>query len=218
MSIKTCTLTRIPARHNQHKQPHRVVCLCKDYECRHQVYPDTNGVSHPGVEVLPETRAAHQRADVRNNLVNSARTASNSVPASPLSAHDSLISDLQQLNIISAPDLSNNQLHHQMESDVSSPVNQDTNFQGNSSEAFQIESPNLPAPNVSSQDPKTTSTKTCSKAELARISGQQVFDCGMFHNHDILQSFFLQKIGVIDVPSTTVFLSNQSQMVSIPFN
>ncbi|EGG05688.1 uncharacterized protein MELLADRAFT_107429 [Melampsora larici-populina 98AG31] len=209
MSINTCTLSQMPSRQNRSKQPHRAVCLCEAYECRHQVFPDANGVSHSGVEVLPATRAAHKRADLRNNLVKSPRTTSTSIPASPLSAQDQLLSDLQRLNIISEPVLSQDgQPCNSTESDMSHQVTQDPHLEGNSSQAVQIESPDLPTPNVPSADSESTSTKTCSQAELARISGQKVLDCGMFHNYDFLSSFRLQEISVIDEPSSTMIFES----------
>ncbi|EGF98273.1 uncharacterized protein MELLADRAFT_113683 [Melampsora larici-populina 98AG31] len=105
----------MPPRHKKITKPHRVVCLCKSFNCADQIYPDANGVNHPGVEVLPETRAAHKRADYRNELreVNSLE----STNVSTSSVQDLLVSPMQQLGIEPSPITSQ---HHQTEDEHTS--------------------------------------------------------------------------------------------------
>lgn len=98
----------MPPRKSLTNQPHRVVCMCTAYECRDQEYSDSNGVNHPGVEVLPETKAAHERADFRENFGKTSHSPSHLDPHSLGTAHDNLLLPLRQLHIASAPHSLNN--------------------------------------------------------------------------------------------------------------
>lgn len=48
--------------------PRRVVCLCRSSGCYKGIHIDAMGVSQPGVEVVPATREAHERADKRKHI------------------------------------------------------------------------------------------------------------------------------------------------------
>lgn len=44
------------------------MCQCRTYECYKSTYIDARGESQNGVEVLPATKASHNRADQRNHI------------------------------------------------------------------------------------------------------------------------------------------------------
>lgn len=48
--------------------PKRVVCKCNSSKCHAGVYVDARGVEQQGVEVLPATKEAHERADRRSQI------------------------------------------------------------------------------------------------------------------------------------------------------
>lgn len=170
----------MPPRQHQTNQAHRVVCTCVAYECSQQEYSDANGTYHPGVEVLPETRSAHQRADFRNRLPKSPRTPGHSnVPSNNLT-QDILLSPLGQLRITSSPSPRNNQdPDHELTHGISSIHHSSCPDDENSNQAAELESPTIPARDSLPKSP-SKSTKTCSEASLAKSSGRMVFDCGQY--------------------------------------
>ncbi|EGF97337.1 uncharacterized protein MELLADRAFT_114421 [Melampsora larici-populina 98AG31] len=175
----------MPPRQHQTRQAHRVVCTCVAYECSQQQYPDANGTYHPGVEVLPETRAAHQRADFRNSLPKSPRTPGHSNESSINLAQDNLLSPLRQLRITSSPSTPRNDQHvdDELTHGRSSIHHSSQPDEETSSQAAEVESPTIPATDSLPKSQK--STKTCSEAALAKSSGQTVFDCDRFHGSDL---------------------------------
>ncbi|EGG07412.1 uncharacterized protein MELLADRAFT_105982 [Melampsora larici-populina 98AG31] len=150
----------------QTHQPHQVVCVCKAYECGDQEYPDTNGIYHPGVEVLPETRAAHQRADRRNNLLEPTNNISHSIQGSTPSAQDDLLLTLNQLQIGSPPSSSqDHQIHHETTTDIDENCPQEHNSPSTHN-LDSLSTHTARQPTATSQSP----SKECSKAVLAKAS------------------------------------------------
>ncbi|EGF97992.1 uncharacterized protein MELLADRAFT_69636 [Melampsora larici-populina 98AG31] len=167
----------MPQRQTPTNQSHRVVCLCTSYECGDQEYADANGVYHPGVEVLPETRDAHQRADFRNDYVKSPdNTTSYSRQASIDSAQEDLLSPLRLLHIASAPSPSPDS--HQLD-------DQNQTTEDVSTLALPVESSTDDVTNHSPQRSESNPAKTCSQAVLAKSSGHKVFDCDHYHTFEL---------------------------------
>lgn len=164
----------MPQRRTQTSQAHQGVCLCTSYECGDQEYADANGVYHPGVEVLPETRAAHQRSDFRNDYSKSSNTTSTSAHSHQASSditQEHLLSPFRLLHIASAPSPSldrNQEAHNRSREEDASRL------------ASQVESPTDNVTNQSPQRSNPNPDKTCSQAVLAKSSGHKVFDCGKF--------------------------------------
>ncbi|EGG12923.1 uncharacterized protein MELLADRAFT_101485 [Melampsora larici-populina 98AG31] len=48
--------------------PRRVPCQCRISGCYKSVYIDAHGISQRGVEVLPATKEAHERAELRSRI------------------------------------------------------------------------------------------------------------------------------------------------------
>ncbi|EGG01314.1 uncharacterized protein MELLADRAFT_67198 [Melampsora larici-populina 98AG31] len=161
-------------------QAHRVVCLCQAYECSEQVYADANGLSHPGVEVSPETRLAHQQADFRNSLINPPHTPDNSNEPSMSSVQEALLSPLRKLHLDTTPSpIRRRQSNTNQEPQNESSSNIDNNAQDAFTSSGPTDSPITSTNQTNPVNSQPISTKTCSTAVLAKASGQQVFDCGL---------------------------------------
>lgn len=74
------------------KDAHRVVCRCKTRECYRGQFLDAYGQAQSGVEVLPSTRDAHARADLR-------KQASESCSQPAHQTLDELVEPLQELHL-----------------------------------------------------------------------------------------------------------------------
>lgn len=166
----------MPPRRTQSNQPHRVVCLCSAFECGVQVYPDANGVYQPGVEVLPETRAAHEHADFKESLMK-AKDNPKTPPIS--SAQDALLSPLRKLHLATTPSPSPNrrsgqQLYNKSSTELDGDYLKEVNL---TPEGHQ-HSPETPLSQSTPPQTPSQSIKTCSNTVLAKETGHQVFDCG----------------------------------------
>ncbi|EGF97889.1 uncharacterized protein MELLADRAFT_114006 [Melampsora larici-populina 98AG31] len=53
----------MPPKTKKKNTAHRVPCVCRAFDCCLAQYVDADGITRPGVEVLPETLAAHELAD-----------------------------------------------------------------------------------------------------------------------------------------------------------
>ncbi|KAH9809247.1 hypothetical protein DFH28DRAFT_862067, partial [Melampsora americana] len=85
--------------------PKRVVCKCQTFKCHSGVYVDASGVQQQGVEVLPATKEAHERAD-RHSQINqkisdlaSPHTTTSSQTAATIDSQESLIGSIGRLRL-----------------------------------------------------------------------------------------------------------------------
>ncbi|EGG09559.1 uncharacterized protein MELLADRAFT_61140 [Melampsora larici-populina 98AG31] len=178
----------MPPRPKQASQSHRVVCVCKAYECCDQVYTDASGICHSGVELLPQTRLAHERADFRNNLVTPSQSPQNSTQPSISSAQEALLSPLRRLHIDTTPSPS-----HRHQSRQNRPVqnesssNYDENCLAEEHSTLPTQAASSTALPADQETPEAyhSPTKICSGAVLAKASGQHIYDCDHFHTFEL---------------------------------
>ncbi|KAH9809557.1 hypothetical protein DFH28DRAFT_827273, partial [Melampsora americana] len=85
--------------------PKRVVCKCQTFKCHSGVYVDASGVQQQGVEVLPATKEAHERADQRSQInqkisnLASPHTTTSSQTAATIDSQESLIGSIGRLRL-----------------------------------------------------------------------------------------------------------------------
>lgn len=174
----------MPPRQKKTNRTHRVVCVCTAYECRDQFYADADGLYHPGVELLPETQAAHQRAEFRKSLLKFPHTPDHSTHQSTSSAQEELLSPLRNLHLVTTPSPTHRHESNQdqpAQPEASSDINQNLFGEDESPPPSTTESPSpSPAKKIAHKSDQSIPTRTCSKAVLAKASGHQIYDCGMF--------------------------------------
>ncbi|EGG11261.1 uncharacterized protein MELLADRAFT_102629 [Melampsora larici-populina 98AG31] len=78
--------------------PRRVVCRCQTSGCYKGIYIDAMGISHQGIEVVPATREAHERADKHSRIQSVSALGGDQDPTRP---KDNIISDFDQLTLTS---------------------------------------------------------------------------------------------------------------------
>lgn len=171
----------MPPRRSLTRQPRRVLCLCTSYHCGDQEYVTPDGTYHAGVEVIPKTRATHQRADFRNNRAEAepSHTPSHSYEyeTSRSSAQDELIISLKQLELASTPSPSRHSKSlHQRDHHLSTNTTND--YPSSHASPSRQQDTSTHAADNPPINPPQESTKTCSAAVLAQASGVTVLDCG----------------------------------------
>ncbi|EGF98631.1 uncharacterized protein MELLADRAFT_69185 [Melampsora larici-populina 98AG31] len=80
------------------KEAHRVVCRCKARECYLGNYIDAYGQPQSGVEVLPSTRDAHTRADMRKQALEASSELASS-PNTHIPTPGDLVTSLEELHL-----------------------------------------------------------------------------------------------------------------------
>lgn len=141
---------------------HRVRCVCQTFECYLGQYVDAYGINQRGVEVLPDTLAAHQLADRAAQAT--ARLSTQRLPSNPLDlgshtpGQDGLISAISGLRL----NTMNPTLSH-------------------ASSSLRLV---LDGKQGSDDKPKESlpSSKTCLAATEAKAAGMDIYKCGELIN------------------------------------
>lgn len=80
------------------KEAHCVVCRCKARKCYLGNYIDAYGQPQSGVEVLPSTRDAHTRADMRKQALDASSELASS-PNTHIPTPGDLVTSLEELHL-----------------------------------------------------------------------------------------------------------------------
>ncbi|EGF97412.1 uncharacterized protein MELLADRAFT_70015 [Melampsora larici-populina 98AG31] len=149
-------------------EPKRVVCQCQSSGCYKGLYLDASGVSQHGVEVLPSTKEAHERADQRNHIHQSLAshhaTTSSQTPTTE-SQLDSLIAPLDRLLLGPQHEIrSRNNFINTREHQVLSTT-EDRDRTVTDQEKSDI-----------------VDASHCTAIAVAREKGAQEYDCSRFHS------------------------------------
>lgn len=190
----------MPPSTKKRNHAHRVPCVCCLFNCYLGHYVDTYGVTQAGVEVLPETFAAHELADRANKA-----TSSLSGQQHATATHHDLNHSLDQDTLtgrIACLQLKEND--KESKSSTSYPVSQQKQFDDLATSTSRIRWTNVrskdnddnnpqlvddlqePLPDLFtgatlreplSQDP-IEPTRRCLEATSAKESGVKVYECG----------------------------------------
>lgn len=168
------------------KEEHRVICMCTSFNCYRAEFVDAHGVRQVGLEVLPETKVAHERAALRERArtVAAEMIPSNSGPTLPQAQRvqqattDDLISPLSCLDLSSR---SSGSLGTRNEPKVGFSLNESRRdlirdaHTSVSDQTCRSARGNTQGPAVCTP---AAISKTCQEALSAKYSGMKVYNCG----------------------------------------
>lgn len=174
-------------------EPKRVVCQCQSSGCYKGVYLDANGVLQNGVEVLPATMEAHERADKRGRISQSttdgldSRQAETSSQAPTTDSPESLISPLDRLVLALSTGKHSKRSHNNQGVSEARPSLSGDLFEHATRDMQNNTDVNSPT-TAGNKETVTdegeccvVDAEICTARDVARDKGVPQYDCGKWH-------------------------------------